>query len=87
MIIGEDKTMVSAEFSEGISETLDVLNHMDKSYIDKIPEGFKEFLYNNKSNNYTSNLDFSKKINEIKLKEKTKNILATIYLNFWCSSE
>ena len=37
--------MVSVEFSDGISETLDILNHMEKTYIDKIPRKFLEFLF------------------------------------------
>ena len=32
--------MVSIELSEGISEALDILNHIDKAYTDKIPEKF-----------------------------------------------
>lgn len=79
--------MVSAEFREGISETLEILNHMDKVYTDKIPRKFKEFLENNKSVKYISNLDHSKKINEMHLKEKTKDILATIYMNYWCTHQ
>ena len=79
--------MLSVELNESFSETLDILNHMEKTYIDKIPRKFIEFLNNNKSNNYVSNLDHSKKINEMKLKEKTKDIIATIYMNYWCNSE
>lgn len=79
--------MVSAELSESISETLDILSHMEKSYTDKISKGFKEFLENNKSVNYISKLDHSKKINEMNLKEKTKNILATIYMSYWCTQQ
>ena len=40
--------MNSLEFREGITETLDILNHMDKSYTDKIPKKFKDFLEKNK---------------------------------------
>lgn len=76
--------MVGTELSEGISETLDILNHMDKTYIDRIPKKIIEFLNNNKSADYVSNLDHSKKINEMNLKEKTKDILAIIYMNYWC---
>ena len=79
--------MVSLELSEGISETIDILNHMDKNYIDKIPRKFIEFLNNNKSNNYIVDLDHSKKINEMNLKEETKDILATIYMNYWCDPQ
>ncbi len=79
--------MVSQELSEGISETLDILKHMDKEYIDKIPQKFKDFLEKNKSVNYIPNLDHSKKIDEMNLKNKTKDILAIIYLKYWCNSE
>lgn len=79
--------MVSVNFSEGITETLDILNHMDKSYTDNIPERFKVFLEKNKSDSYIPNLDHSKKINEMNLKEKTKDILAILYMNYWCDSE
>lgn len=79
--------MSSLEFSEGVTETLDILNHMDKSYIDKIPKKFKDFLEKNKSDSYIPHLDHSKKIKEMNLKEKTKDILATIYMNYWCDAE
>ena len=79
--------MISLEFSEGITETLDILNHMDKSYTDKIPKKFKDFLEKNKLDSYIPHLDHSKKIKEMNLKEKTKDILATIYMNYWCNSE
>lgn len=79
--------MSSLEFSEGITETLDILNHMDKSYTDKIPKKFKDFLEKNKSDSYIPHLDHSKKIKEMNLKEKTKDILATIYMNYWCDAE
>lgn len=78
---------MSEEFCIGISETLDILAHMDRSYVDKIPEKFLKFLEENKSRNYISNLDYSKKINEMQLKDKTKDILAIIYMKYWCTQE
>lgn len=79
--------MISVELSEGISETLDILNHMKISDTDKIPDKFKDFLEKNKSQTYIPNLDHSKKINEMNLKKKTKDILAVIYMNYWCDNE
>ena len=79
--------MSSIEFSEGISETLDILKYMEKSYIDKIPKKFKEFLEKNKSKDYIPSLDHRKKLNELYLKNETKNILAIIYMNYWCTPE
>ena len=79
--------MVSIELSEGISETLDILNHMSVSDVSKISNKFMNFLEKNKSKDYVPNLDHSKKLYEMNLKEKTKAILATIYLNYWCNDE
>lgn len=79
--------MINTNFSESISETLEVLKHMDKSYINKIPEKFKIFLEKNKDANYVPKLDFSKDLNELSLNELTKDILAVIYINYWCEVE
>ena len=79
--------MVSIEFRESISEVLDILNHMEKTYTDKIPKKFKEFLDKNRLENYISNIDHSQKLNEMNLKPRTKDILAVIYINYWCTNE
>lgn len=77
--------MLNIEFSEGISETLDILNHLDKVYTDKIPKKFKNFLDKNKSSSYIPKLDHSKKIGDMQLKESTKDILTTIYIKYWAT--
>ena len=79
--------MVSESFREGITETLDIINYMDKSYIEKISGNFMLFLEKNKSTSYISTIDHTKSLKENKIKEETKNILATIYLNYWCTPE
>lgn len=75
------------EFKEAVSETLDILEHMDKTYIDKIPKKFISFLKENKLQNYKSNLDHTKKLYEMELKEQTKDILAIICMKYWYSEE
>lgn len=79
--------MVSQEYSEAMAETLDILNHTQKEDVDKISPKFMEYLKNNASKTYESNLDHTKKISDMKLKEKTKVILAIIYRQFWCDKE
>lgn len=75
--------MVTVEFSEAITETLYILNHMKKIYRDKIPEKLMNFFEENKSKTYEIEFEYYKKLNEINLKEKTKDILAVIYMNYW----
>ena len=76
--------MISVEYSEAISEVLDILENSDDTISKKIPNKLIEFWQRNKSTTYKPNLDHSKTINEMKLKEKTKDIITMIYLNYLC---
>lgn len=75
---------MTKEFSEAITETLDILQHMDKEYTDRISPRFKKFLEDNQSTTYKPNLDHSKDLKDMNISEKTKNILAILYMNYWC---
>ena len=79
--------MVSDEYSEAITETLDILKHTRKEDVDKISSKFMDFLNANASKTYKPELDHTKKIKDMQLKRKTKAILAIIYKKFWCNSE
>lgn len=79
--------MVSVEYSEAITETLDVLKHTRKEDVMKISPKFMGYLHNNASKTYKPELDHSKKIKDMKLKRKTKAILAIIYKRFWCDDD
>ncbi len=79
--------MVSVEYSEAITETLDILKHTRKEDVDKISSKFMDFLNANASKTYKPELDHTKKIKDMQLKRKTKAILAIIYKKFWCNSE
>lgn len=79
--------MVSVEYSEAITEVLDILNHMKKVDTDKISKKFKKFLVQNQSTSYHPQLDHTKAIKDMELKEKTKDILAIIYSNYWCNED
>ena len=79
--------MISIEYSEAATEVLDILNHTKKSDVDKIPKKFINFLEDNSSKNYVSSLDHSKPIKEMKLKQKTQDILGIIYLKYWANEE
>jgi len=83
-MIRKGKEMVSVEYSEAISEILDILENSDDSICEKIPNQLIEFWKNNKSTTYIPKLDHSKPLNEMKLKEKTKDMITMIYLNYLC---
>ena len=71
-------------FRQSITEVLDILEHIEKRYTDKIPEKLKEFLQDNKLNEYKPQIDHSKKLSEMELNNDTKHILGIIYFKYWC---
>ena len=76
--------MISVEYSEAIVEVLDILDNSDDTICKKIPDKLIEFWQRNKSSTYKPNLDHNKPLNEMELKEKTKDIITMIYLNYLC---
>ncbi len=79
--------MFSDEYGEAVVEVLDILDNTNKTDVDKIPSNFIKFLVDNASEDYKVNLDHSKLISEMDLKEKTKEILGVIYINWWCDKK
>ena len=58
----------------------------NKEDVSKIPSSFINFLIDNAAEDYVVNLDHSRPISELNIKEKTKEILGTIYINWWCDN-
>lgn len=79
--------MVSTEYSEAISEVLDILQNSDDSIVKRIPRKLIEFWEKNKSSTYIPNLNHNKTINEMDLKDKTKDIITMIYLEYLCDTD
>ena len=69
------------------SEAYDIILHMDKELVKKIPEKFIKFVEQNKAENYKTNIDYSKSINQQELQKGTRVILSIIYRDYLCSSE
>ena len=72
--------MIDIELSKGISETLEILKHMDEIYIKKIPKRFIEFLQSNKDISFNAKFDcFQSK----DISREAKILLGIIYLKYW----
>ena len=68
-------------------EIYDIFKHLDSETLNKIPQKFKDFVNNNKSKTYMPKFNHNKSLKELQIKEKTKEILSLIYLNFLCNNE
>ena len=76
-----EKMVISLEQREAYSEVLEVLRHMNKIYVDKIPKKLIMFFYDNCSLDYDFRM--TKPIGEEKLKDKTLDLLAILNMNYW----
>lgn len=79
--------MITEDYRIAMAETLDILNHTRVEDVKKISKKFMEYLKENASTTYKTNLDHSKNIKDMVLHDKTKVILAIIYKKFWCDEE
>jgi len=81
----EKKMVISLEQRETYSEVLEVLRHMDKKYVEKIPKKIIMFFYDNCSLDYEFRM--TKSIGEENLKESTLSILALLNMNYWSKNK
>ena len=79
--------MIGTEYKDAAAETLSVLENINTIDIKKIPQSFLDFLAELSSKEDRPELDYSKPIEELNLKEKTREILGYIYINWWSTKE
>lgn len=79
--------MINERYSIAMAETLYYLKGINQEDIDKIPKKFMEFLITNAHANYKCEFDYTRPLNELKLKDETRGIIAMICLNYWCETE
>lgn len=70
-----------------ISEVIEVLNHTEKETVEKIPDKFIKFLFENSDSEYISNIDFYDNNWEKNIDEDTKALLAIIYRDYIVSKD
>ena len=79
--------MLNQRYAEASVEVLDILEHMNANDLAKVSKKFINFLKENASKEYKCNLDYSKKLNDMELKEETRGLLALMYEKYWCPEE
>ena len=75
--------MFKEQYGEAAVEVLDILDNTKKEDVEKIPQSFIKFLVEIASLDYKVNLDHTKRIEEMNLKDKTKELLGYIYVKWW----
>lgn len=75
------------EYSNSVSEVLEILKYVDDEIIEKIPLEVIKNLKQQKSPTYNPGIDFIKNLKMEDLKKETLVILATLYRDYICEEE
>ena len=79
--------MVTKEFAEASAEINEILKYLPTEEVEKIPSKLREFFKEVSSKDYVTNINPNMPLDKQQIKEKTKDIIALIYRNYWCSEE
>lgn len=79
--------MVTNEFSDASAEIIEILKYLPQSDVEKVPQKLRSFFIKVANNNYVTKIDPNKSLQEQEIKEKTKDLIAVLYRNYWCSEE
>lgn len=73
-------------YRKGLAEVYEILKYANKESLDKIPESFKKFIKENKSD-YIAKINPEKDLKEQDLLYETKVILSVLYRDYWASQD
>lgn len=78
---------METNYKEALVEVLEILNFLDTEERKKIPTDLINFFEEHKSKTYKPNIQYKEDINNLQLKDKTRQILAGLYLDYLCTDE
>ena len=78
---------MKAKTKDAYVEVLGIHDLLDEEQKNRIPKKLKEFLEDNKNQDYQVNIDSSIPLEEQNLLQETVDILAMLKLNYWCTNE
>ena len=76
--------MVTKELSKAVTEVNIIIENSTSDVKNKIPHNFKEFLKDIEDKTYTFKYDTNKRLNEQKISNLTRGIIACIYKDYLC---
>ena len=74
-------------YAKAYAEVLHLLKGFDKKDVEKIPTELIEYFRNNAKNEYKCDFDYTKKIDDLNLRDETYGIISMICYKYWCDTE
>lgn len=69
------------------AEVDEILKLLEHKYIEKIPEGMRQFFKEERSNDYKPKIDTEIPLIQQNLKRETLVLLTILNLNYWCENK
>lgn len=79
--------MITEEYKNALVEVLEIINCLEDSEKKKIPDEIIKFYEENKSTTYKPNINLDDDISNINLMNKTREIIAGLYIDYLCNDE
>ena len=74
-------------YAKAYAEVLHLLKGFDKKDVEKIPTDLIEYFRNNAKKEYKCDFDYTKKIDDLNLRDETYGIISMICYKYWCDTE
>ena len=69
------------------SEVYEILKNIRKEYIDELPKEVYDNIERNRDDEYIPNIDKDKTLDEQDIMNETKDVIASLRLEYWCKNE
>lgn len=83
MLISE----INYERKYAYAEVEAIINYMGEEYKNKIPNDVLKIIQKEKRQDYVPNFDFSKPLVPQVTRQETINLIAYLYITYWCDNE
>ncbi len=79
--------MIDVMYQNALAEVEEILQNTEEELVDKIPNKIRQFIRENKSQEYITNIANDKPLNEQNILPETQALLALIYRSYWATEE
>lgn len=79
--------MVDIMYKNALAEVEEILQNTEEELVTKIPNKIRQFIRENRNQEYTTQIVNDKPLNEQEILPETQELLALIYRSYWATEE
>lgn len=78
---------MNIKYQNALSEVQEILKETDEELLEKVPSSIRQFIKENRNEEYNVQIDGTKSLEEQNILPETQAILALIYRSYWATPE